>query len=326
MLLIRVRQHARRVAELALLRKATKEVFNMKTNKLTMRILAMVIAVATVLSLVVSAGAADLRFAEDRSRAREGLVYRGDTLYVGETLNAGEYLMSPNRRFVFAVQPNNGNAVKYSTNEVLWHTQSWRVANSDDTRLTLRATGYADLYDILWDGTQMMRRTIGAIGTVAITIQDNGKLVGRDTNGNPVWIDDDVVHVGAGLFPIPCDDCGKIEDSECTCVTTPERPETVEPGTVIPEEDLPPIPFMVGDVNQNGVIDIGDALAILRYLVGLSSEIDNCDISFNAALIESCRRPQIGDALAILRELVGLPGPLSSPRRAVYCTCCERWH
>jgi hypothetical protein len=57
-------------------------------------------------------------------------------------------------------------------------------------------------------------------------------------------------------------------------------------------------------------IGIGDALQILRFVVGLDSIIDECDAAFQAALIVSTDTPGIGDALQILRHVSGLPSEL----------------
>jgi hypothetical protein len=76
------------------------------------------------------------------------------------------------------------------------------------------------------------------------------------------------------------------------------------------------VAFTRGDVVGNNTIDIGDALAILRYLVGLSSPLDagRGSRAWYAALITNpnAERPQIGDALAILRKLVNLPSVLDN--------------
>jgi hypothetical protein len=60
--------------------------------------------------------------------------------------------------------------------------------------------------------------------------------------------------------------------------------------------------------NENGIV-IQDALAILRYLVNLSSPIDNCADARAAANIMTPGSGEIviQDALQILRYLVGLP-------------------
>jgi hypothetical protein len=79
--------------------------------------------------------------------------------------------------------------------------------------------------------------------------------------------------------------------------------------------------FGFGRVTNNGGnapdsnIVIQDALAILRYLVGLPSVIDNCDDARVAAIITSPggKTPQIQDALQILRRLVGLPNMIDNP-------------
>ncbi|MCL1881962.1 MAG: peptidoglycan DD-metalloendopeptidase family protein [Oscillospiraceae bacterium] len=67
----------------------------------------------------------------------------------------------------------------------------------------------------------------------------------------------------------------------------------------------------LGDVNGNGGIDIGDALAVLRYLVELSSHIGVCENARHASLIVSEGNPTINDALQILRYLVDLPNAIT---------------
>jgi hypothetical protein len=68
----------------------------------------------------------------------------------------------------------------------------------------------------------------------------------------------------------------------------------------------------VGDINGNGIVDVNDALAILRYLVGLPSRIDTSDCAMKAALIINPHgdEPTVQDALAVLRHLVGLSSAL----------------
>jgi hypothetical protein len=98
-----------------------------------------------------------------------------------------------------------------------------------------------------------------------------------------------------------------IGSRECTrddCDATQERPirRLIEP-------------FDLGDVNGDGRINVSDALAILRFLVNLSSVVspDNPD-SWRAAQITSdsqrANRPGVRDALQILRYTVWLPTPL----------------
>jgi hypothetical protein len=77
--------------------------------------------------------------------------------------------------------------------------------------------------------------------------------------------------------------------------------------------------FKHGDINGDGTVGIGDALQILRFLVGLPNLItENGEGSnaWNAARITGGERPNIGDALAILRSLVGLPSEIdyANPR------------
>jgi hypothetical protein len=64
--------------------------------------------------------------------------------------------------------------------------------------------------------------------------------------------------------------------------------------------------------NANTTPAVGDALAILRFLVGLSNPIDTCNDARAAANIitPGLGDPVIGDALAILRHIIGLPSAL----------------
>jgi V8-like Glu-specific endopeptidase len=83
--------------------------------------------------------------------------------------------------------------------------------------------------------------------------------------------------------------------------------ETIQMARLVPKFDR-------GDVNGNGEIDIGDALAILRFIIGLPSELDDNPFAVQAALItqESLDdgKPSMADALAILRYVIGLPSEL----------------
>jgi Leucine-rich repeat (LRR) protein len=56
---------------------------------------------------------------------------------------------------------------------------------------------------------------------------------------------------------------------------------------------------------------VSDALAILRYCVGLPSVLDDCPVALMASLIVSEENPGMSDALEILRSLVGLPNALT---------------
>jgi len=99
-------------------------------------------------------------------------------------------------------------------------------------------------------------------------------------------------------------------------------PVTTSPATTAPTgtspqptETTPPINTpqqRIGDVTDTGEIIIADALAILRYLVGLPSPIADCNNARIASLITdpTANSPTIADALAILRHLVGLPSEL----------------
>jgi hypothetical protein len=60
--------------------------------------------------------------------------------------------------------------------------------------------------------------------------------------------------------------------------------------------------FMNGDVNGDGIVDINDALEILKYLASLPHEI-----KFPPG---STLRPTINDALEILKKLANLPNDI----------------
>jgi hypothetical protein len=66
----------------------------------------------------------------------------------------------------------------------------------------------------------------------------------------------------------------------------------------------------VGHVLGAATISVGDALAILRYTVGLPSILNTCPDAYQAALIVSEDTPGVRDALQILRSVVGLPSVL----------------
>jgi Leucine-rich repeat (LRR) protein len=62
----------------------------------------------------------------------------------------------------------------------------------------------------------------------------------------------------------------------------------------------------IGDVNGDGVVTITDALEILMYLAGLSSELDNFVNYARALQISGGEKVTISDALEILMYLAGL--------------------
>jgi predicted chitinase len=64
--------------------------------------------------------------------------------------------------------------------------------------------------------------------------------------------------------------------------------------------------FRLGDINGDGEITVVDALQILRYIVGLSSMVNCCATSRQAALISNQNSPAVRCALEILRYVVGL--------------------
>ncbi|MCL1881541.1 MAG: hypothetical protein FWF76_05125 [Oscillospiraceae bacterium] len=83
--------------------------------------------------------------------------------------------------------------------------------------------------------------------------------------------------------------------------------------TVTTDSALPHILVAVnaGHVTGGESISIADALAILRYIVGLDSVLDNNAIAYAAAtVVDPTGKVSIADALAILRFIVGLPSEL----------------
>lgn len=61
--------------------------------------------------------------------------------------------------------------------------------------------------------------------------------------------------------------------------------------------------YVLGDVDRNGVVDIGDVTALLRYVVGLTGE-ESIDMS--AANVDGNQSVDIGDVTRLLRAVVGL--------------------
>jgi hypothetical protein len=68
----------------------------------------------------------------------------------------------------------------------------------------------------------------------------------------------------------------------------------------------------IGDVNGDCKLDVADALAILRFIVGLSSVLDNCNAALRAAIIANpgASAPDVNDVLQILRFIVRLSSEL----------------
>jgi Leucine-rich repeat (LRR) protein len=83
-----------------------------------------------------------------------------------------------------------------------------------------------------------------------------------------------------------------------THITRDEQPDCVSIGQ------------MLGRLVGLGQATVQDALAILRYTVGLPSILDVCPDAYAAALIVSEDTPGVRDALQILRSLVGLSSVL----------------
>jgi len=70
--------------------------------------------------------------------------------------------------------------------------------------------------------------------------------------------------------------------------------------------------YLLGDVDNNGIVDVADALQILRAVIGLPNEITGNPQALCASLISANvpltgnETPQIEDALLILRYAIGL--------------------
>jgi hypothetical protein len=69
---------------------------------------------------------------------------------------------------------------------------------------------------------------------------------------------------------------------------------------------------MRGDVNGDGVVNISDAIEILRFLAGMSNIIDSNEQAFNAARILGRSYPEIGDVIEILRYLAGMNNAIAA--------------
>ncbi|MCL2037235.1 MAG: leucine-rich repeat protein [Oscillospiraceae bacterium] len=97
-----------------------------------------------------------------------------------------------------------------------------------------------------------------------------------------------------------CSDCCEIEDCKIC------NPPTCD--CCIPEFAGKP-----GHVLGGNKVTIGDALEILKYLAKMTSKINSCENSFNAALIISKEKPAIGDVLEILKKLAGMLNRIDIP-------------
>ncbi|MCL1831332.1 MAG: hypothetical protein FWG45_00300 [Oscillospiraceae bacterium] len=103
-----------------------------------------------------------------------------------------------------------------------------------------------------------------------------------------------------------CKRCGAFGDCDCKkdvlhqyCCEGCDRQVIVNQTIVII--------VMPGDVTgTGGRVELEDALQILRHVVGLSSKLDKCQASYDAACITGGTKPQMADALQILRYKVKL--------------------
>ena|GEM_PF-2401822 len=97
-----------------------------------------------------------------------------------------------------------------------------------------------------------------------------------------------------------CEECGEEDCSPCTYCGECSNTHICDPL------------FIPGDVDGSGVIGIGDALEILKYLAGMTSvvSLDN-SVSWNAARITGGEIPGISDVLEILKFLAGMKSLLT---------------
>jgi len=95
--------------------------------------------------------------------------------------------------------------------------------------------------------------------------------------------------------------------TETTTVTT----VTTGGTTISSSQATTIVPPLLGDVDDNGIVTIMDALEILKFLAGLTSLVDEGGRYLENSLItpesREARKPSIMDALEILKHLASLP-------------------
>jgi internalin A len=89
-----------------------------------------------------------------------------------------------------------------------------------------------------------------------------------------------------------------------------ENREALQVLAAARERNTTRVTLTLGHVLGTRDYTIADAIEILRYIVGVTSVLDDCEVAMIAALIVSEDVPTIQDALQILRHLVGLPSAL----------------
>ena len=65
------------------------------------------------------------------------------------------------------------------------------------------------------------------------------------------------------------------------------------------------VPYIPGDVDMSGTVDVGDATMLLRYLAGLVDDLST--INLKAADTDGSGSVDVGDGTTLLRTLAGLP-------------------
>ncbi|MCL1866340.1 MAG: endo-1,4-beta-xylanase [Oscillospiraceae bacterium] len=107
------------------------------------------------------------------------------------------------------------------------------------------------------------------------------------------------------------------QSAEGTTITTPIV-TTVSGGGTSGESSTsvttkPLVKRLVGDVDENGVVTINDALEILKFLAKLDSEVMSSDISLkNSLVLGMSEMPTINDALEVLKFLAKLDSKAGS--------------
>jgi hypothetical protein len=129
--------------------------------------------------------------------------------------------------------------------------------------------------------------------------------------------------VVSDIDPLECtpeNRCNIIDCDDCRCSKTAEAIrqhccENCRRDTNVDNSSTTTIVIIIvlpGDVLGRGEIGgVEDAIQILRYLVGLSSALDNCQAARSAASFTNGVEPDVKDAIALLRNAIGLPTVLN---------------
>jgi len=107
---------------------------------------------------------------------------------------------------------------------------------------------------------------------------------------------------GASTGEVQVDVVGAVEGAFKVRATSNADATVYTSGTVT----VTAIPFTLGDVNDSGTIDSGDAILVLRYSVGLTTLTDIQKMAGNVTKKADINAIDSGDAIKILRYSVGL--------------------